>query len=142
MPQAFKLLYESAAKFFPTSWEPQWKHSRKHRRAHSAADGSTRSERGLVNAHFNLNEPRTALRKHKMGEEDRARSSELWPGDGDTCLRTSCCSGQQLKNRFQQKTKKLSERMAIRADKRPWDQPTGIAEAGSKRPKTTRPMQP
>ena len=23
VPQAFKLLYESAAKFFPTSWEPQ-----------------------------------------------------------------------------------------------------------------------
>ena len=71
VPQAFKLLYESAAKFFPTSWEPQWKHSRKHRRADSAADGSTRSERRdrcLVNAHFNLNEPRTALRKHKVGD--------------------------------------------------------------------------
>ena len=36
-----------------------------------SAQQSTRSERRdrcLVNAHFNLNEPRTALRKHKVGD--------------------------------------------------------------------------
>ena len=38
------------------------------------AQQSTRSERRdrcLVNAHFNLNEPRTALRKHKVGDWKR-----------------------------------------------------------------------
>ena len=116
VPQAFKLLYESAATFFQTSREPQWKHSRKHRRADSAADGSTRSERRdrcLVNAHFNLNEPRIALRKHKVREWVKKIESDPQSYGLVTATRAfepPAAVANKLKNRFQQETEKLSER--------------------------------
>ena len=97
VPQAFKLLYESAAKLFPTSWEPQWKHSRKHRRADSAASTrSGRRDRCLVNAHFNSNEPRTAPRKHKVREWVKKTESD--PRRGGTRRSRLCgrCSQREV----------------------------------------------
>ena len=137
VPQAFKLLYESAAKF---SQRPGSRSGSTVANTDAqTAQQSTRSERQdrcLVNAHFNLNEPRTALRKHKVREWVKKIESDPQSYGLVTVTRAfepPAAVANKLKNRFQQETEKLSERMAIRANERLWDQPTGIAEAGFER---------
>ena len=89
-----------------------------------------------MNAHFNSNEPRTAPRKHKVREWVKKTESDpqsYGPVTVTRAFEPPAAVANKLKNRFQQETEKLSERMAIRANERLWDQPTGIAEAGFKR---------
>ena len=66
-----------------------------------------------MNAHFNLNEPRTALRKHKVREWVKKIESDPQSYGLVTVTRAfepPAAVANKLKNRFQQETEKLSER--------------------------------